>query len=91
MRTDKCGNPCGQICHAKGNRMEANVQDFMYRDTMNVGHEMYDYTGNNRSHRNSNRRFIGECVNHVRKTLNIFTTKYSCTKNITHNTESAAM
>jgi hypothetical protein len=23
------------------------IQEFMYRDTTNVGHEMYDYTANN--------------------------------------------
>jgi len=28
-----------------------------YRDAMNVEHEMYDYNGNDWSHRNSNRRF----------------------------------
>jgi hypothetical protein len=28
----------------------------MYRDTTNVEHVMYDYTGNNWSHRNSNKR-----------------------------------
>jgi type VI protein secretion system component VasK len=27
----------------------------MYRDTTNVEHEVYDYTGNKRSHRNSNK------------------------------------
>ena len=29
----------------------------MYRDTTNVEHDMYDYTGNNCSHRHSNKRF----------------------------------
>jgi hypothetical protein len=29
----------------------------MYRDTTNVEREMYDYTGNNWSHRNSKKRF----------------------------------
>jgi hypothetical protein len=35
--------------------------------------------------------FIGELGNRIRKTLNIFSTKHSCARNITHNTESAAM
>jgi hypothetical protein len=29
----------------------------MYKGTTNVEHEMCDYTGNNRSHQNSNKRF----------------------------------
>ena len=45
--TSRCGNACGQKCHAKGSRQEAKIQEFMYRDTTNVKHEMYDYTGNN--------------------------------------------
>ena len=72
-------------------RIEANVQDCMYRDTTSVEHEVYDYTGNNRSDRNSDKRFVGEFGNHIRKTLNIFTTKHSCARNITHNTESTAV
>ena len=55
MHTDRYGNTCGQLCHAKGSRIEANVQDFMYIDTTNVEHEMYDYTGINRRAQNSNR------------------------------------
>jgi len=48
MRTDdRCGNTCRQKCRAKGSGKEAKIQEFMYRDTMNVEPEMYDYTGNN--------------------------------------------
>jgi len=33
------------------------VQEIMYRNTTNVEYEMYDYTGNNWGHRNSNKSF----------------------------------
>ena len=33
------------------------VQEIMYRNTTNVEYEMYDFTGNNWSHRNSNKSF----------------------------------
>jgi len=45
----------GQNCHVKGNRKDTKVQGFMYRYTTNVEHEMYDRTGNNWSHRSSNK------------------------------------
>jgi hypothetical protein len=63
----------------------------MYRDTANVEHEMYDYTGNNWSHRNCNKRFKDKFGSHTRKTVDRSTTKDSCTSNITHNTESTAV
>ena len=63
----------------------------MYRDTMNVEHEMYDYTSNNWSHRNSNKRFKEKFGSHTRKTFSRVTTKDSYTGNITHNTESTAV
>jgi len=56
MPTDGCGNIHGQKFHAKGSRKEITIQEFMYRDTMTVEHKMYDYTGNNWSHRSSNKR-----------------------------------
>jgi hypothetical protein len=62
----------------------------MYKDTTNVEHEMYDYTGNDWSHRNSNKRFKEKFVSHTRKHFNRFATKDSYTWNITHNTESTA-
>jgi hypothetical protein len=34
------------VVQKKGGK-EAEIQEFMYRYTMNVEHEMYDYTGNN--------------------------------------------
>jgi len=56
MHTDRCGNTCRQKCCAKGSVKEVKIQEFMYRDTMNVELEMYDYTGNNWSHWNSNEK-----------------------------------
>jgi hypothetical protein len=41
----------------------------MYRDTMNVEHEMYDYTSSNWSYRNSNKRFKEKFGSHIRKTF----------------------
>ena len=63
----------------------------MYRDTANVEHKMYDYTGNNWSHLNGNKRFKEKFASHTKKTFNRFTTKDSCNWNITNNTESAAV
>jgi len=51
----------------------------MYRDTMNVGPEMYDYTSHKWSHWNSNEKpkeKFGSCT---RKTFDRLTTKDSCT------------
>ena len=56
MHTDRCGNTCRQKCCAKGSGKEVKIQEFMYRDTMNVELEMYDYTSNNWSHWNSNEK-----------------------------------
>jgi hypothetical protein len=64
------------------------IQEFMYRDITNVEHEMHDYSGNNWSHRNSNKRFKEKSGSHTSKTFNRFTTKDSYTWNITHNMES---
>jgi hypothetical protein len=53
--------------------------------------EMYDYTGNNWSHWNSNEKLkekFGSCTG---KTFHSFTTKDSYTSNITHDTESTAV
>ena len=56
MHTNICGNTCRQKCCAKGSGKEVKIQEFMYRDTTNVEPEMYDYTGNNWSHWNSNEK-----------------------------------
>jgi hypothetical protein len=43
MHTVRCGSTIGQKCHAKGSGKETKIQQFMYRGTTNVEHEMYDY------------------------------------------------
>ena len=40
-------NTCRQKCPAKGSGKEVKIQEFRYRDTMNVEPEMNDYTSNN--------------------------------------------
>ena len=78
-------------CCAKGSGKEVKIQEFVYRDTADVEPEMYDCAGNNWSHWNSNEKFKEKFGNYTRKTLDRFTTKDSCTWNITHNTESTAV
>jgi len=64
----------------------------MYRDTANVEHEMCGHTGNKGSQRNSTKGFKEKFGSDNRKTFDrFFTTKDSCTWNITRNTESTAM
>jgi len=58
---------------------------------MYVERGMYDYTGNNWSHHNSNKRFKENFESHTRKTFNRFTTKDSYTGNTTHNMENTAV
>jgi len=67
------------------------IQVFMYRDTANLQPEMYDFASNNWSHWNGNEKFKEKFGNRTRKTFDRFTTKDSCTCNITHNTESTAV
>jgi hypothetical protein len=47
MHSDRCGNTSGQKCGARGSRKETEIQEFMYKDTTNVQHKLYDYAGNN--------------------------------------------
>jgi len=70
---------------------EATIQEFMYRDATNVEHQMYNYTGDNWSHRNNNKRFKEKFGSHTIKAFNGFTTKDNYTGNITHNKESNAV
>jgi len=86
MHTDRCDNTRRLNVCAKG-----SGKNFMYRDTTNVEPEMYDCTSNNWSHWNSNEKLKGKFGNCTRKTFDIFTTKYSYTWNVTHNTESTAV
>jgi len=38
-----------------GNGKETTIQEFMFRNIMNVEHEMYNHTNNNWRHSNSNK------------------------------------
>jgi len=69
MHTDICGNTSIQKCRAKGSRRKAKIQEFVYRDTTNAEPEMYDYTGNNWSHRNGNKIFKEKFGSHARKNI----------------------
>jgi hypothetical protein len=91
MHTDRCGNTGRQKCCAKGSGKEVKIQQFVYRDAANVEPKMYDCTGNNWSHWNSNETLTVTFGNCTGKTFGRLSTKDSCTWNITHNTESAAV
>jgi flagellar basal body rod protein FlgB len=91
MHCDRWDNISGQKYRAKGSRKRNKIQEFMYRDTVNVEHEMYDYAGNNWSHRNNNKRFKQKFGSRTTKTFNRFTTKDSYTWNTTRNTERSAV
>jgi len=84
MRTDRCGKTGGQKYHVKGSGKDIKIQNSMYTDETNVEYEMYDYTGNNWSHRNTYKTFKEKLRSHTMKTD-------SYTWHITHNTESAAV
>ena len=75
----------------KGSGKEVKIQEFVYRDTTNVEPDVYDCTGNNWSHWNSNEKLTEKLRNCTGKTFDRFTTKDSYTRNITHNTESTAV
>jgi len=74
-----------------GATIRFKTQEFRYTDTTNVEPEMYDYTSHNRSHWNSNEKLKEISGSYTRKTFDRFTTKDSCTWNITHNTGSTAV
>jgi len=54
---------------------EVKIQEFMYRDATNVEPEMYDCTGNNWSHWNSNEKLKEKFGSCTRNTFDRFTTK----------------
>ena len=83
--------PRRQKCCTKGSGKEVKIQQFVYRDATNVEPEMDDCTSNNWSHWNSNEKLKEKFGNCTRNTFDRFTTKYSYTWNITHNTESTAV
>ena len=90
MYPDRCGNTSRQKFHGKGSRKETKIQEFMYRDIINMEHEMYDYASNNRGHQNSNKRFKENFGSHTQKTFNRFTTKDGYTWTVTYNMEYTA-
>jgi len=91
MHTNGCGNIRRQECCAIGSGKEVKIQAFMCRDTTNADAEIHDYVSNNSSHWNSNEKLKEKFGSCTRKTFDRFTTKDSCTWNITHNTESTAV
>ena len=68
-------------------RKETKIQEFMYRDTIYMEYEMYDYNGNKWSHQSSNKGLKEKFGNVTRKTFNRFTTKDGYTWNVIHNME----
>jgi hypothetical protein len=88
MPSDKCGNIRGKECHVKRSRKE--TKEFIYRDISNVECEMYYYTRNNLSHRNSNKSSKEKFGSRNRKAFNTFPTKdnYRIISNVTYNTGS---
>jgi len=77
MHTIRCVNIRRQKRCAKGTIKEVKIQEFRYRDTTNVGPEMYDYTSNNWIHWNSNEKLKKKIGSYTRKTFDRFTTKDS--------------
>jgi hypothetical protein len=91
MHTDRCGNTRRQKCRAKRSGKEVKIQEFRNTDATNMEPEMYNNTSNNWSHWNSNEKLKEQFGSCTRKTFDRFTTKDSCTWNITHNTEITAL
>ena len=50
-------NPPAEMSWVKEAGKKLKYWSFMYRDKTNVEHEIYDYIGENWSHRNSDKRF----------------------------------
>ena len=57
MHSDRCGHTSGRECYANGSGKETKIQEFMYKDTMNVVSEINGHASNNESHQHSNKRF----------------------------------
>ena len=75
----------------RGERTVTRDDDNDDDDDDNNNNNKYDYTNNNWSHWNSNERLKEKFGSCTEKTLDRFTTKDSCTWNITHNAESTAV
>jgi hypothetical protein len=83
-------NTSGHNCHAKGSRKGTKIQEFMYRDTTNVEHDVHGCTGNNWRDGNSNSWFEGKFVSRTGKIFSRFTTEEPYW-NVTRNTERTAV
>jgi hypothetical protein len=82
---------CVYCCQLKEHQVCCAVFINNNNNTTNVEPEMYDYTSYNWSHWNSNEKLKENPGRYTRKTFDRFTTEYSYTWNITHNTESTAV
>jgi hypothetical protein len=74
----------------KRKQKKNKIQEFMYRDTANVEHDMYGYTRGKWSHRNSNKRLKETFRSHTGKTFSRSAAEDTYTWNIAHITESIA-
>ena len=83
MHTDRCGNTADR--NVKQKEAEKKLK---YKG---LCREIRGTSGINWSHRNGNKSFKDKFGSHIRKAFNRLTTKYSCTWNITHNTEITAV
>jgi hypothetical protein len=80
--------------NGNGTKMEAEkkkLYEFMSRDTTNVEHGMFDYTGNNWSQRISNKSLKEKFGARIKQTFGRLAIQDRNTWNITHHTESAAV
>jgi len=67
------------------------LQEFVCRVTANVDRELFDHTGNNWSHRNSDKIFKEKFGTHTRKILIRFTQEVRCSWEVTFDTKSIAV
>ena len=70
---------------------KAQIQELRHRDRTNVEPEMYDHTGNNWSHWNSNTELKEKSASYTRNTSNRLFTKDGYTWNITHTAENTTV
>ena len=81
--TDRDDNTSGQEWHSKEAQKKLKQKSFVYRDTSNVEHEIYNYANNSWSNRNIKKGLKKRFEAMPEKAFNRFTTKDSCTWNIT--------
>jgi hypothetical protein len=76
---------------ADRNVVQKEVEKKLKYTSLGIEPKMYDYTGYNWSHWNSNEKDKETSGSYTRKTFDKSTTENSCTWNITPNTESIAV